>query len=61
MAEQVVNVGLVGLGTVGTGVAKLILEHGDLVAAKTGVHCTSPASWMWTFARPGPLRSRRGF
>jgi homoserine dehydrogenase len=37
MAKQVVNVGLVGLGTVGTGVAKLILEHGDLIAAKTGV------------------------
>jgi homoserine dehydrogenase len=37
MGEQVVNVGLVGLGTVGTGVAKLILEQGDLIAAKTGL------------------------
>ncbi len=37
MNEKVVNIGLVGFGTVGTGVAKLILENGDTIAAKTGI------------------------
>jgi homoserine dehydrogenase len=37
MAEKVVKVGLVGLGTVGSGVAKIILEDADLIAARTGV------------------------
>lgn len=35
MAEKIVKVGLVGFGTVGTGVAKLIIEDADLIAAKT--------------------------
>ena len=37
MNEKRVRVGLVGFGTVGTGVAKLICEEGDAIAAKTGV------------------------
>jgi len=37
MAERQVKIGLVGLGTVGCGVAKLILEEGDRIAAKTGL------------------------
>jgi homoserine dehydrogenase len=37
MEERVVNVGLVGLGIVGSGVAKIILEQGDAIAAKTGL------------------------
>jgi len=37
MAEKQVRVGLVGFGTVGCGVAKLILEQADSIAAKTGV------------------------
>jgi len=37
MAEQIVKVGLVGFGTVGTGVAKLIIEDADSIAAKTGL------------------------
>jgi homoserine dehydrogenase len=35
--EKCVRVGLVGFGTVGTGVAKLICEEGDAIAAKMGV------------------------
>jgi len=38
MAEKQVKVGLVGFGTVGSGVAKLILEDADSIAAKTGLH-----------------------
>lgn len=37
MNEKIVKVGIVGFGTVGTGVAKLILEDGDRIAAKTGI------------------------
>jgi homoserine dehydrogenase len=37
MVEKTVKVGLVGFGTVGTGVAKLILEDADSIAAKTGL------------------------
>ena len=37
MAEKIVKVGLVGFGTVGTGVAKLIIEDADLIASKIGL------------------------
>ena len=37
MAEKNVKVGLVGFGTVGSGVAKLILEDADSIAGRTGV------------------------
>jgi len=37
MAEKIVKVGLVGFGTVGCGVAKLLLDEADLIAAKTGL------------------------
>lgn len=37
MAEKTVKVGLVGFGTVGSGVAKLILEEAERIAVKTGV------------------------
>ncbi len=37
MEEQRVRVGLVGFGVVGTGVAKLICERADTIAAKTGL------------------------
>lgn len=37
MAEKTVKVGLVGFGTVGTGVAKLLLNEADSIAAKTGL------------------------
>jgi homoserine dehydrogenase len=37
MAEKTVKIGLVGLGTVGCGVAKLILKEADSIAAKTGL------------------------
>jgi homoserine dehydrogenase len=37
MAERIVKVGLAGFGTVGSGVAKMIIEDADLIAAKTGL------------------------
>lgn len=35
--EQI-NIGLIGCGTVGTGVAKILLEQSHLITARTGVH-----------------------
>lgn len=37
MAEKKTRIGLVGFGTVGTGVAKIILENADTILAKTGI------------------------
>jgi len=37
MSEQIIKIGLVGFGTVGAGVAKIILEGADAIAAKTGL------------------------
>ena len=37
MSEQVVKIGLAGFGTIGCGVAKLIAEQADSIAAKTGL------------------------
>jgi homoserine dehydrogenase len=37
MNERVVKVGLVGFGTIGSGVAKLILEDGDSIAKRIGI------------------------
>jgi len=37
MNEKTVKIGLVGFGTVGCGVAKIILEQADVIAAKTGM------------------------
>ncbi|MBN1123553.1 MAG: homoserine dehydrogenase [Sedimentisphaerales bacterium] len=38
MNEKPVRVGLVGFGTVGSGVARLFLENGDSIRARTGVN-----------------------
>jgi len=37
MAEKTVRIGLVGFGTVGCGVAKLILQEAESISAKTGL------------------------
>ncbi len=37
MAERTVRVGIVGFGTVGSGVARILLEDSGLIASKTGV------------------------
>lgn len=37
MDERIVRVGLAGFGTIGSGVAKLLIEDADLIAAKTGL------------------------
>lgn len=37
MAEKIIKIGLVGFGTVGSGVAKIIAEQADSIEAKTGL------------------------
>lgn len=37
MSEKIIKVGLVGFGTVGAGVAKILLEDADQIAARTGI------------------------
>ena len=37
MQEKNIKIGLVGFGTVGAGVAKIILENANAIAAKTGL------------------------
>ncbi|MFC1738185.1 homoserine dehydrogenase [Planctomycetota bacterium] len=37
MAEQKVKIGLVGFGTIGSGVAKILLEQADSITSKTGL------------------------
>ena len=37
MADQIVRIGIVGFGTIGSGVAKLIIENADSIAARTGL------------------------
>lgn len=37
MADRKVRVGIVGFGTVGTGVAKILLEDAEAIAARTGI------------------------
>lgn len=37
MEEKIVKIGIVGFGTVGTGVVKLINEQADAIAARTGL------------------------
>jgi homoserine dehydrogenase len=48
-----VTVGLVGLGTVGTGVAKILAEHGDRIARRAGKR----VRWKWAAVRD-PSRAR---
>jgi homoserine dehydrogenase len=60
MDEHRVNVGMVGFGTVGTGVAKLILEKGDLIAAKTGIRLHLSCIVDTDITRPRPVSIPHG-
>jgi homoserine dehydrogenase len=53
--ETRVRVGLVGFGTVGSGVAKLILEEGDMIAAKMGVRLELACVVDTDLERPRPV------
>ena len=42
-----VTIGLIGLGTVGTGVARILTEHADRMARRAG----KPVRWKWAVVR----------
>jgi homoserine dehydrogenase len=50
---QHITIGLIGLGTVGTGVARLLTEHPDRIARRAG----RPVRWKWAAVRD--LRKKR--
>ena len=58
MSEKRVRVGLVGFGTVGSGVAKLILEDGDAIAARIGVRLELACVVDVDTQKPRPVRAR---
>jgi homoserine dehydrogenase len=60
MAEKVVKVGLVGFGTVGSGVAKLILEKADSIAAKTGLRLELSCAVDIDTRKPRPVKLPAG-
>lgn len=60
MEEQHVRVGLVGFGTVGSGVAKLILEEADAIATKMGVRLELGCVVDTDLERPRPVQLPEG-
>jgi homoserine dehydrogenase len=60
MAEKTVKIGLVGFGTIGSGVAKLILEDADLIAARTGLRLQLACVVDVDTKSPRPVRLPEG-
>jgi len=56
MQEKIVKIGLVGFGTVGSGVAKIILENTDAIAAKTGLRLQLACVVDSDLKRPRPVK-----
>lgn len=56
MQEKVIKIGLVGFGTVGCGVAKIILEYADTIAAKTGLRLRLACVVDTDLKRPRPVK-----
>ena len=51
MKKQKINIGLLGMGTVGTGVARILLEQGEILAERSGVEYNLKTvvdkDWSW--------------
>ncbi len=60
MAEKIVKVGIVGFGTVGCGVAKLLLTHNHAIEAKTGVRLELACVVDKDTTSPRPVQLGRG-
>ncbi len=60
MEEKRVRVGVVGFGTVGSGVAKLILEDADAIASKMGVRLELACVVDVDTERPRPVQLPAG-
>jgi len=60
MQEKIVKVGLIGFGTVGSGVAKIILEQADSIAAKTALRLQLACVVDTDTTRPRPVKLPAG-
>lgn len=60
MVQRTVKVGLVGFGTVGCGVARLLLENHDSIAAKTGLRLELACVVDTDTQRPRPVKLPAG-
>ena len=60
MEEKRVRVGLVGFGTIGSGVAKLLCEEADAITAKTGVRLELACVVDTDTERPRPVQLPEG-
>lgn len=60
MNEKVVKVGIVGFGTVGSGVAKIILDQADSIAAKTGIRLQLAKVVDLDITSPRPVKLPQG-
>ena len=56
MQEKNIKIGLVGFGTVGAGVAKIILENANSIAAKTGLRLELACVVDADLKRPRPVK-----
>ncbi|MGB7582395.1 MAG: homoserine dehydrogenase [Sedimentisphaerales bacterium] len=56
MQEKNIKIGLVGFGTVGAGVAKIILENANAIAAKTGLRLELACVVDADLKRPRPVK-----
>ncbi|MGA2322374.1 MAG: homoserine dehydrogenase [Sedimentisphaerales bacterium] len=56
MQEKNIKIGLVGFGTVGAGVAKIILENANAIAAKTGLRLELACVVDSDLKRPRPVK-----
>lgn len=60
MEEKKIKIGLVGFGTVGCGVAKIILEDADAIAAKTGLRLELASVVDLDTTSPRPVELPKG-
>ena len=56
-----INVGIIGFGTVGTGTAKILLENKDVISQRTGFDINLKKIADLDIKRAGGLNCRKGF
>ena len=56
-----INVGIIGFGTVGAGTAKILLENKDVISQRTGFDINLKKIADLDIKRAGGLNCRKGF
>ena len=57
MAEKIVKIGIVGFGTIGSGVAKLLIEDADSIAVRTGIRLELACVVDIDISSPRPVKA----